>query len=97
MRKLNPPTHQTRVVKVIRPVVDIPGHKGEWRLEDEREEYEEWISPTAIVRSIADPITGRMPTVKQCIGAKPAGFFRAQRAEGEWKFKQFLPHYNRKW
>ena len=97
MRKLNPPTYRTRVIKVLRPVVEIPGHEGEWRVMDERGEYDDWVSPASFLLNSGDPITGRRMTIRQCLGARPYGFFKAQRAEGEWRFKRFLPHTHYNW
>ena len=88
MRKLNPPTHKTRIVVVIR--ADHPDHEGKWRVKDSRNEHDDdWILPSTPLLKAADPLTGHRATVQQCIGFRPYGCFRATWEEGGWKFKRY--------
>lgn len=92
MPKLNPPAHKTRTIKVVRPPVDFPDHKGELIAIDGRGEYDdEWISATTIIYGPTNPVTGLRVTIWDCIGARPYRYFYATRAEGEWKFKRVDP------
>lgn len=98
MRKLNPPQHRTRMVKVTRPVVDPPGLQGLWRVEDLRGEHDDdWIKPERYHLDVVDPMTGLRATVADAVGARPYGVFLAQRIAGEWKFKRFLAQKHMNW
>ncbi len=88
MRKLNPPQNRTRVVRVTRPVVDLPGYQGLYRVEDvERREVEDdWIKPGRYFVGPIDPVTGQRVTIEFCMKGRPVEYFRAKRREGDWEF-----------
>jgi hypothetical protein len=102
MRKLNAPSHPIRTVKIIRPVVAIPGHDNQWRVEVREQHgdltaYDEWIRPWVRVRQAYNGFTGQYQTVQQIMGWRPVGYFRAQWRNGEWQFLKYLPNTHDDW
>ncbi len=78
-------------MKVIRPVVDLPGYYGLYRVEDERGEVaDDWIKPQRYFVGPTDPVTGTRVSIEFCIGARPFGYFRAKRREGDWEFMNYI-------
>ncbi len=85
-------------MKVIRPVVDMPGLQGLYRVEDERGEIEDdWIKPNRYFVGPVDPVTGGRASIEFCMGSRPFGYFKAKRWEGEWKFLNFIGWPTRRW
>jgi hypothetical protein len=92
MKKMNPPSHRTRIIVIIRPIVEPVNYTGEWRTVDKLGEYpDDWIKPSTKVPPI-DPFSGACETVSSCIGNNNNGSFRAKRNGDSWEILKYLPH-----
>jgi hypothetical protein len=71
---------KTRIVKVVRPVVEFADENrrnGMWRVHDENLEFDEWFYPSDWMR--------------ECVGGRAHAYFRAAHSADEgWVFRQVL-------
>ncbi|MDE2472618.1 MAG: hypothetical protein KGL35_28800 [Bradyrhizobium sp.] len=74
---------RTKIVKVIRPIVEMPDHPGEWRAHDEWLEHDDWFKPSQ--------------WVKDCVGARSYVYFRAVWSADGWLFKAPIREHDYFW